>query len=67
MKITKEFRNLGTEEIKKRIQELKKELMKDNVHIASGTAPTNPGKVRQNKKNIARLLTILKQKEVQKR
>tara|TARA_B100000315_G_C14299442_1_gene461160 strand:- start:45 stop:245 length:201 start_codon:yes stop_codon:yes gene_type:complete len=64
MKITKEFRNLGPEEIQKRIQELKKELMKDNVHIASGTAATNPGKVRQNKKNIARLLTILKQKEV---
>ena len=67
MKATKEFRNLGTEEIKNRIQELKKELMKDNVHISSGTAATNPGKVRHTKKNIARLLTILnqKQKEVQ--
>tara|TARA_Y100000310_G_C20685139_1_gene818491 strand:- start:649 stop:858 length:210 start_codon:yes stop_codon:yes gene_type:complete len=67
MKIIKEFRNLGTEEIKTRIQELKKELMKDNVHISSGTAAANPGKVRHTKKNIARLLTILnqKQKEVQ--
>lgn len=60
----KEFRNLGIEEIHTRIREFKKELMKDNVHIFSGTAAANPGKVRHTKKNIARLLTILKEKEV---
>ena len=65
MKATKEFRSLEPKEIKNRIKELKKELMKDNVHISSGTAAANPGKVRRTKKNIARLLTILRQKEVQ--
>ncbi len=64
MKQTKEFRNLPPEEIKNKIDELKKELMKEGVHISSGTTPPNPGKIRQVKKNIARLLTILKQKEV---
>lgn len=64
MRKTKEFRVLSVEEIKNRMVEMKKELMKENVHIASGTAPSNPGRIKQAKKNLARLLTILKQKEV---
>lgn len=64
-KKSKEFKNLSTEEIKLRLDELRKELMKENVHISSGTAPSNPGKLKQIKKNIARLLTIKNQKEVQ--
>lgn len=64
MKSTKEFRNLSPEEIRNRINELKKEIMKSNTSISSGTAPPNPGRLRQAKKNIARLITILKQKEV---
>lgn len=59
MKQTKELQNLTGEEIRNRLNELRKELMKENVHISSGTAPSNPGKLRQTKKNIARLLTIL--------
>jgi len=64
MKTTKEFQNLAVEEIKNRLNEFRKELMKENVQVSSGTAPSNPGKLKQTKKNIARLLTILKQKEV---
>jgi len=64
MKQTKEFKNLSEDEIRRRINELKKELMKENVQISSGTAPSNPGKIKQTKKNIARLITILNQKEV---
>lgn len=63
MKKAKEFMTLTSEEIHSRIAELKKEIMKDNVHISSGTAPGNPGKLRQAKKNVARMLTVLKQKE----
>lgn len=65
MKKTKEFQALTAGETKNRLDELRKELMKENVHISSGTAPSNPGKIKQTKKNIARLLTALKQKEVQ--
>ena len=64
MKTAKEFQNLNVEEIKNRLNELRKELMKENVQVSSGTAPSNPGKLKQTKKNIARLLTILKLKEV---
>lgn len=62
-KKTKEFQNLNEEEIKDRIQELKKELIKENTQVASGTNPSNPGKLKQTKKNIARLLTIMSQKK----
>lgn len=65
MKKTGEFRNLNGEEIQNRIGELKKELIKDNVQVASGTNPANAGRMRQAKKNIARLLTVLKQKEAE--
>lgn len=62
MKRTKEFRELSNEDLDKRLKEFKKELMKENVQVASGAAST--GKVKQLKKNIARLLTIRRQKEV---
>ena len=62
-KQAKEFQNLSTEEIKVRLNELRKELMKENVQVSSGTAPSNPGKLKQIKKNIARLLTIKSQKQ----
>ncbi|HHE67564.1 MAG TPA: 50S ribosomal protein L29 [Candidatus Parcubacteria bacterium] len=62
MKATKEFQNLTVEEIKARLNELRKELMKENVQVSSGTAPSNPSKIRQTKKNIARLITLLNQK-----
>lgn len=62
MKKAKELRSLSPEEINKTLGELRKEIMKDNVHISAGTAPANPGKLRQTKKTIARLLTILNEK-----
>lgn len=61
-KKSKEFQNLSFEELKSKISELKKELMKENVHISSGTAASNPGRLKQIKKNIARLKTIISQK-----
>ena len=62
MKITKEFRGLGTEELRSRLSELRKELLKLNVEVNTGNA-TNPGRVRKNKKNIARILTLLTEKQ----
>jgi large subunit ribosomal protein L29 len=61
-KKTKEFRSLTVEEIKNHLNELRKEIMKENVQVSSGTAPVNPGKLRQSKKNVARLFTVLAQK-----
>lgn len=63
MKITKELKGLSNQELANRLDEFKKELLKLNVQVASGANTSNPGKLRQTKKNIARILTLLKQKE----
>ncbi|MBT4651318.1 50S ribosomal protein L29 [Candidatus Woesearchaeota archaeon] len=60
----KELSKLEANELNEKIKELRRELIKDNAQVHSGGSPPNPGKLRQTKKNIARILTILKQKEV---
>ena len=58
----KELKNLSKAELEEKIPEIKKQLMKDNTQVSSGTMPKNPGLIKANKKTIARILTILKQK-----
>jgi large subunit ribosomal protein L29 len=65
MKI-KELRELGKEDMKTRLEELRKELIKHNAQIATGTVPKSPGQVKQTKKTIAKILTILNEKEARK-
>jgi large subunit ribosomal protein L29 len=62
----KELKNLSKAELEEKISEIKKQLMKDNTQVSSGTIPKNPGLIKANKKTIARILTILKQKESKK-
>ncbi len=64
MKITKELRDLTAPQLNEKLKELRMELLKFNSQVASGANTTNPGKLRQTKKNIARILTLLKEKEV---
>ena len=59
---TKELKSLNKEDLISQLKELKKELVKHNAQIATGTTPKSPGQVKQTKKTIARILTILKQK-----
>ena len=54
----KELKVLNEFELESKTVELKKELMKLNSQIAIGTIPKNPGKVREIKKTIAKILTI---------
>ena len=61
MKI-KELRGMGKEELTAKMQELYKELMKDNAQVSTGTIPKNPGKLKVAKKTIARIKTILASK-----
>lgn len=65
MKI-KELRGLSKDELANKLKELKKELMKDNAQVATGTAPKNSGKIKVTKKTIARINTLLAQKGVEK-
>ena len=59
MSKSKEFQNLGITELNAKLIELKKELMKLNAQKSTGTSLKNPGQVKQTKKNIARLLTLI--------
>lgn len=63
-KINKTLKDLSTSELNERMKEFKKELLKLNVEVATGANTTSPGKLRNTKKNIARVLTLLKQKGV---
>ena len=65
MKI-KEIKGMSEEELNNKLEELKKELMKINAQIATGTTPKSPGNVKQIKKAIAKISTIKKQ-EVKKK
>lgn len=59
----KDIKSLSLEDLKKKTEEAKKELMKQNAQIATGTTPTSPGQVRNLKKTVARLANELKNKE----
>jgi large subunit ribosomal protein L29 len=63
-KITKEIRELSLEELKAREKESRKELLKLNAQVSTGTGTSSPGKLKQLKKNVARIKTIMKQKGV---
>jgi len=63
----KEIESMNVEEMKTKLDELKKELIKHNAQIATGTNPKSPGQVRVIKKTIARILTVLKTKGGEKK
>tara|TARA_Y100000310_G_scaffold291063_1_gene318715 strand:- start:5054 stop:5242 length:189 start_codon:yes stop_codon:yes gene_type:complete len=58
MKI-KELRQTSPTELKDKLVELQKELIKHNAQVASGTTPKSPGQMKQIKKTIARIHTVL--------
>lgn len=66
MKI-KDLRGLTESDLKAKLEELYKELMKENAQVATGTVPKNPGKLKVAKKTIARIRTILAEKEVKQK
>ncbi|MBR9690080.1 50S ribosomal protein L29 [Candidatus Woesearchaeota archaeon] len=61
MKI-KELRSLGEKELNSKIEEIRKELMKLNAQIATGTTPKSPGQIKNYKKTIAKIYTLLEEK-----
>ena len=62
MKI-KELRSISNEELKSKLIELRKELIKSNAQVATGTTPKSPGQIKQTKKLIAKILTLQKEKQ----
>ena len=62
MKIS-EMRGMEPAALKERVVELKAEIAKEKALVAGGTRPENPGKIKSVRKEVARLLTVIKEKE----
>ena len=58
----KEIRALSTEDLKAKILELRRELIKHNAQRATGASAKSAGQARTIKKTIARILTVLQSK-----
>lgn len=57
----KEVREFTPEERREKLQELKGELMHERGVAAMGGSPPSPGKIRQIRMTIARILTIMQE------
>lgn len=62
----KELRGLSENELNKRLEELRKELIKLNAQVGTGTTPKSPGLIKNTKKSIAMILTLLRKKELER-
>ena len=60
---SKELHSLSEGELLDKLDEIKKELMKENAQVSTGTTPKSPGHIKQLKKTIAKIHTILKIKK----
>jgi large subunit ribosomal protein L29 len=63
----KDLKSKKEEELRSLLSDSKKELIKLNTQVATGTTLKNPGQVKKTKKTIARILTLLKQMEEKKK
>ncbi|MBS3107752.1 50S ribosomal protein L29 [Candidatus Woesearchaeota archaeon] len=52
-----EIKGMDLKTIEKKIEELKRELMKINAKKSAGASPENSGKIKEIKRTVARLLT----------
>jgi large subunit ribosomal protein L29 len=57
----KEIRDFSPEERREKLNELKSELMHERGVAAMGGSPPSPGKIRQLRMNIAKILTIMRE------
>jgi large subunit ribosomal protein L29 len=57
----KEIKSMPENEKKEKEAELRMELMKLYAKVATGTNPESPGKIRQIKKTLARIITSRQQ------
>ena len=57
---------MSNDDLKSKLNDLRRDLIKENAQIAIGTTPKSPGQVKQMKKSIARIIQLLNNKEVKK-
>ncbi len=63
-----EINDMDSKEMEEKVFELRNELLRERSKVASGGAPDNPGRVKEIKRTIARILTIenMKTKKVER-
>jgi len=54
-----EIRNMPESEIRERLSRLREELASERATMSLGAPPQNPGRIREIRRTIARILTIL--------
>ena len=57
----KEIREFSPEERREKLNELKSELMHERGVAAMGGSPPSPGKIRQLRMTIAKILTVMRE------
>ena len=55
----KDLRGMSNEDLEDKMRELKTQLSRERGAISAGTKPENPGKVREVRRTIAKILTII--------
>lgn len=63
---TKELFSMEDATLTSKLSELKKDLIKQRAQVATGTTPKNPRQIKNIKRTIARILTIIRQRETEK-
>ena len=59
----KEIREMSDDQVEKQLKDLRNELLKERAITATGGAPENPGRIRELRRTIARILTIQKEEK----
>jgi large subunit ribosomal protein L29 len=60
---SKDIRAMSLEERESKLKELRSDLMHERGVAAMGGAPKNPGKIQAIRRNISRMLTIIREEE----
>ncbi len=60
---TKDIRKLSKKDLEKKLNELELELSKEKANTSVGATVVSPGRMNELKKTIARIKTIMKEKE----
>jgi large subunit ribosomal protein L29 len=55
---------MGIGELKEKLRELRAELARERAVVAAGTSTENPMRVRELKRAIARVLTVIREEQI---
>jgi large subunit ribosomal protein L29 len=57
-----ELKQMSKDQLKEKLVELRRDLMRLNTQRSTKTIPENPSNIKNLRRNIARILTLIKQK-----